>query len=599
MRGAAGPVAMPGARQRVALATLLLRANHVVPLDDMVDNLWPDRPPATARDQVVNVMSGLRRLLATAGGAAGRASLVTQPIGYLLRVDADELDVERCQAFTREADAHAAAGRLPQAVTALRTALSLYRGPVLVDVPGRFAASEARRLEELRLALVEKLMEAEFALGRHRDVVPYLARLVEEHPLRERLRGQLMVALHAVGRTADALEVYRAGHRLMVRELGLDPSAELRRLEQAIRVDAEAAGTRPGEPPTPVGVPAPLPPDVTDFTGRADEVATTRRWLHGGSAGTALPIVVVTGPAGIGKTALASRVAHLVRADFPDGQLHVTSGGADTAAVLARMLTALALPPEAIPDDLDARVRLYRSVTASRRLLIVLDGVAEAAHVRPLLPGGAGCAVLVTSRRHLAGLDGARRIRLDALSVTDALALLGTTAGPERVAADPEVARRIVDLCGRLPLAVRAAGARAASSGWPGLREFADRLADTELRLDELRAGPIDVRAAIESELAELPPPVERAARRLAALDPSPLSLAAVAATLGVSREDAEDLTDHLVEWGVLEYVASRSPAPPRYRFPELVRWCLRGQSRPGGDAEAAGRVPSSHAAGA
>lgn len=597
VHGGAGPVAMPGARQRVALATLLLRANQVVPVDDLIDNLWPDQPPTTARDQVVNVVSGLRRRLGTAAGPAGRESLVTRPTGYLLRVDADELDVERCEALIRDADAHAAAGRLPQAVAALRTALALYRGPALADVPGRFAVAEARRLEELRLAAVEKLMEAEFALGRHRDVVPGLARLVGEHPLRERLRGQLMVALHAVGRTGDALEIYRAGHRLMVQELGLDPSAELRVLERAIRADASApaqTGPAPGEPARPGGAPSQLPPDVADFTGRAGEVAAIRQWLDPSSSpgtGTALPIVVVTGPAGVGKSTSATHVGHLVRADFPDGQLYVAPGRGDTAVVLARMLAALGLSPDAAPGGLDGQLRLYRSVTAARRCLIVFDDVAAAADVRPLLPGGSGCAVLITSRRRLAGLDGVHRLRLDVLSDVDSLALLSATAGPERVAAEPEAARRIVDLCGRLPLALRAAGTKAASPGDLRLGALADRLADPRLRLDELRVGSIDVRATLESDLRELPPAVARAARQLAALAPSPFSLPAAVAALGVTRARGEDLTDRLVEWGVLEYVPPQPSVPPRYRFPELVRLCLRGHSAPGGvRRERAGR---------
>jgi DNA-binding SARP family transcriptional activator len=583
VRGEGGPVVLRSARQRVVLATLLLRANQLVPLDELIDNLWPDQPPATARDQVVNVMSGLRRLLGTADGASGRQSFVTQPPGYLLRVEAEDLDVKLFEELIREADAHWAAGRLPDAAATLRTALALHRGPVLADVPARFAVAEARQLEELRLAAVEKLMETEFALGRHGDVVTELARLVERHPLRERLRGQLMVALHAAGRTADALAVYQAGHQLMVEELGLDPSAELRRLEQAILADSNGGAGQMGpspDEPRPVAAPAQLPPDIADFTGRTGEVAAIRAWLTTSTisvgTGTALPVVVVTGPAGIGKSSLVTRVSHLVRADFPDGQLHVTSGCADTGAVLAGMFAALDVPREAIPDDLAGQVLLYRSVTASRRVLIVLENVAEAAHVRPLLPGGAGCAVLITSRRHLAGLEGAYRIRLDALRGPESLALLAAIAGPDRVAAEPEAARRIVDLCGRLPLALRAAGTRAAIGGESALRELADRLADPQRRLDELCAGEVDVRAVLESGLGEVPPALVRAARQLAVLDVSEIPLSTAVAALAVSRVRAEDVADQLVGWGILEYAQPDPSAQPRYRFAELVKLCLR-----------------------
>lgn len=246
-----GPVFLPSVRQRIVLAALLLRPDQVVPLDDIVDSLWPERPPATARDQVVNVVSALRRLLGGAGRPATRQWLATQPPGYRARIGPGRLDVEKFEALVRTADAQSGAGHPERAAPNLRTALELWRGPALADVPARFAVNEARRLEELRLAALEKLMEAEFALGRHRDLVPELTRLVAEHPLRERLRGQLMVALHAIGRTGDALAVYRAGHRLMVDELGLDPGAELRRLERTILAGAGAGSGRLPGPASP------------------------------------------------------------------------------------------------------------------------------------------------------------------------------------------------------------------------------------------------------------------------------------------------------------------------------------------------------------
>jgi len=601
-RDGSGRVALPSARQRVVLAALLLRADQVVSLDEMVDSLWPERPPATARDQVVNVMSALRRLIG-AGRPATRQWLVTQPPGYRARIAPGQLDVENFETLVRTADADSVAGRPERAAPNLRTALGLWRGPALADVPARFAVVEARRLEELRLAALEKLMEAEFALGRHRPLVPELTQLVAEHPLRERLRGQLMVALHAIGRTADALAVYRAGHRLMVDELGLDPGAELRRLERAILAGtASAAPARrarlvaaaPDARPAPrekvvVAFPAQLPRDVADFTGRRDEVQAISQRLgaeqaDGPGAATAVPVIVVTGPPGVGKSALVTHVAHLTRIRFPDGQVHVdlsgTRGHEDPAGVLARMLVALGVPRAEVPDDLPDRVQLYRSMTASRRVLVVLDDSVDAAQARPLLPGGAGCAVLITSQAELTDLEGAYRVRLDALPTDDALALLAAAAGSHRVAAEPTAARSIVDLCGRLPLALRVAGGRAAVQPELSLRRLADRLADPDRRLDELRAGGLDVRAALAASLRGLAPEVTLAARRLALLDVTNFPLWTVAAILQVPPAEAEDLLDRLVERHIIECAGVDALDQPRYRLPELVRLYLRERTQ-------------------
>ena len=584
VRSRVGPVALTGARQRVVLAALLLRPNQVVPLDDLVDSLWPDGPPATARDQVVNVVSTVRRLVGAGEWAPDRKWLATQPPGYLVRIGPGQLDLQDFEAHVRAADAESKAGRPAEAARELRAGLALWRGPALTNVPAPFAGAEARRLAEVRLATVEKLVDAEFAAGRHRDLVPELTQLVAEHPLRERLRGQLMLALHAAERTADALAVYRAGRRLVVEEFGLEPGAELQRIERAVLTDTLVAEPRERAVAVPVPAPAQLPRDVADFTGRRAEVAEIRRRLAG-SVGTAVPVVAVVGPPGVGKSALVTHVAHQLRAGFPDGQLHAdlrgTRGSRDPSAVLVAMLGALGVSGSAVPEPQYERVRLFRSLTAGRRVLVVLEDAADAVQVRPLLPGDPGCAVLVTSQAQLPDLEGVHRIRLDALPDDDALALLAATAGAARVAAEQAAARLVVALCERLPLALRVAGAKAAIRPDRSLARLADRLADPARRLDELRAGDLDVRSSLAPSVRALTSELAAAARRLAQLGSGSFATWAAIAALDTTPAETERLVDHLVERQLVEHTGIDSLGQPRYRFPELLRLFLRdGQPR-------------------
>ncbi|MFD2766533.1 AfsR/SARP family transcriptional regulator [Micromonospora eburnea] len=603
VRGRSGPILLPGARQRVVLAALLLRRNRVVSVDEMIDGLWPQSPPATAREQVLTVVSSLRRLLGDAGRPAADRLVVTRSPGYLLRIEDEQLDLARAERLLRDADQDG----LPATVraAALRSALALWRGPELTDVPAPFAVTEAHRLTELRLATMEKLVEVEFALHRHVELIPELTRLVAEHPLRERLRGQLMTALNAVGRTAEALEVYRAGRRRMADELGLEPGAELRRLERVILAGAEdragrdrsqsppvpddppagtGAGTHPPAAiaPAPAAIPAQLPADISDFTGRAAEVdELCARLTSSGSAGlTAVPVVILSGIPGVGKSALATHVGHLLRARFPDGQLYVGLRGThdrpqEPAEVLGRVLVALGVHRAAVPDDVEDRVLLYRSVTAERRVLVVLDDAASAAQVRPLVPGGSGCAVLVTSRSDLGDVEGGHHLYLDVLPDEDALALLRATAGAERVAAEPSVAARLLELCGWLPLAVRIVGARLATRPHWSLRRLADRLADQH-RLDELHHGDLEIRASLELSFRGLDPHADSAAQLLSLLTAPSFPGWAAAAVLQRPVVVAEALLDQLVQHRIVEYAGRDAAGQDRYRFHDLVGLLLR-----------------------
>jgi DNA-binding SARP family transcriptional activator/tetratricopeptide (TPR) repeat protein len=601
IRGASGPIPLPGARVRVALAVLLLGANTAVMVDDIIDNLWPEQAPATAREQVLTVVSMLRRMLGDTRRPAESRLLVTHSPGYLLRIAPQQLDAHRFEALVRTAEQELAAGQAAPAAATLRNALALWRGRALAGVPGRpVIVAAVQRLEELRLGAVETLIEVEFRLGRHRDLVPQLARLVAEHPLRERLRGQLMLALDVVGRRAEALEVYQAGRRLMVAELGLEPGAELQRVERAILADtgndtghkagSYAAGPSdgPAEPQgrtaVPPACPAQLPPDVADFTGRHAEIEDICRRVVRHSAhrtGTAVSVVAISGQPGVGKSALATRVGHLLQADFPDGQLHVGLRGTqerpeNPADALVRMIAALGGSTVMISDDLDERTRVYRTLTAHRRVLVILDDAAAAAQVRPLLPGGSGCGVIVTSRRGLADLAGADHVPLDVLPGDEALALLAATTGPERVAAEPVAARRLLGLCGRLPMAVRIAGAKLASRPHWSLGKLADRLADQHRRLDELRVGDLEVRASLELSFRGLDPEADAAARRVALLDAPTFPGWVAAAVLATPLAVAEDLIDRLMERQIVEYAGLDETGCPRFRFHDLTRLYLR-----------------------
>jgi DNA-binding SARP family transcriptional activator len=479
VRAGGRPVPIGGPKPRALLALLLLNAGRVVPTSQILEALWAGRPPASGATRVQGLVAQVRASLARAGVLP--SPIGTHPDGYLLTVGDGELDLDAFERRLRQARTAAAEGDLAAAASAYRAGLGLWRGKALAGVAAPFAGSEAARLEERRLVAVEELTEVELARGGHADLVGELAALVVKYPRWERLRERLMLALYRSGRQAEALEVYRQGHRLLVDELGLEPGPDLRRLQRAILAGDPglllAAGTAPGAPrPAPVvDPPAQLPPDIADFTGRQEQVARLRAALDSARPPRAVAIAVLSGKPGVGKTALAVHVAHRLRPEFPDGQLQVDLGGAERRPlapdeVLDRFLRALGIAGAAVPAPLEERRDLYRSRLADRRVLVVLDNAADEAQVRPLLPGSPSCAVLVTSRGRLAALDGALRFDVDVLGARDTVRLLARIAGQARVAAEPEAADTIGRLCGHLPLAVRVAGARLASAstgGWP------------------------------------------------------------------------------------------------------------------------------------
>jgi DNA-binding SARP family transcriptional activator len=591
---------------RSVLAVLLINAGQVVPVDVLINEVWRDAPPDTAANLVSIYVLRLRRLM---GDTDGRL-LRTRAPGYQLRLGAAETDVQVFEALVHDGRRALAAGDAQGAAATLAEALTLWRGSPLADVvPTPLVEAEAERLAELRLDAAELRITAELACGGHAQVIPELRRLLADYPLREGLWALLMRALDGAGRHAEALDAYGQARNAIAGELGVDPGPELRQLysdllahdERLARESGDAPGSitagtvtasagphegataaEPARAARPVPAPAQLPADVTDFTGRSDQVRHLSDLLSGAGAngeGGAVRIALVAGSGGLGKTSLAVHAAHQVRGRFPDGQLYVDLLGATplplgAGDVLARFLRDLGVDGRDIPVDEAELAARYRTVLAGRRILILLDNARDAAQVRPLLPGTASCAVLVTTRSRMPDLASTRLVDLDVLDDDEALTLFTRVVGDDRAAAEPEATAELLLACAGLPLAIRICAARLATrSGWT-IATMANRLRDEHRRLDELSVGDLAVRASFQVSFASLsasaqPDGVAPAdAFRLLGLWHGPsISSAAAAALFGTAEGRASGALEALVDAHLLE-----STAPDRYKFHDLLR---------------------------
>ncbi|GHJ43601.1 hypothetical protein Cs7R123_09430 [Catellatospora sp. TT07R-123] len=561
-------VPLGGTKPQTLLAALLLEHGRVVPLTRLIDILWPEDPPETAKAAIHTYVRSLRQALA---GHGGDAVIVTRAPGYLAEVVPESLDAYTFERLLAEARRTDAAEEVSELLTA---ALALWRGPALAGLGASLLAGEADRLEQLRTAATEQRVAADLVLGRHGQVVAELAALVARHPTNERLRGQYMTALYAAGRQSDALAAYQQGRDALSEELGVDPGPELAALHRAIlRGDPSLVSASPPER-APKAAPAQLPVAPADFTGRADQ---TEALLAALAPAAGPGVQVIAGRGGSGKSALAVHVAHQVKASFPDGQLYAELRGmSDTPAepgeVLGRMLRALGVDFTAVPASAAERAELFRGLLAGRRVLLVLDDAADEQQIRPLLPGEPGCAVLVTARNRLGGLSGARRIDLDVLDPGEALELLGRIAGADRVVAEPDAALAIADLCGHLPLAICIAGARLATrQRWP-LGLLADRLADEQRRLDELTIADLQVRAGFELSYRSLGEAARRTLRRLGHLGVPEFSSWIAAWLTDTAESAAEDVVEQLVDAHLVDFSHVDELGQLRYRLHGLVR---------------------------
>ncbi|WP_406148056.1 BTAD domain-containing putative transcriptional regulator [Streptomyces sp. NBC_01012] len=585
-------VPVGGPRHRTILVVLLLSPGRIVPVDTLIEAVWGDHPPATARTQVSICIAALRKTFKTAG-FPGEVIVTAHP-GYLLQVGMHQLDSEEFSGLVAAAELAVKNNRLAEAARCYADGLKLWRGRPLAGVTGRLVEDEAQRLEELRLDTYENATAVHLRLGDHQKILPDLAAMVREHPLRERARHQLITAQYHSGRRAEALETFRDGRRWLIDELGLEPGPALAELHNAILQDEpsltahghEGAGGDPLSVQKPVGDPLELPPDVWGLAGRKEELAQLDELLELSAVAHGPATGLITGVGGVGKTCLAVRWAHSVADRFPDGQLFADLRGYDehlepttAGEILGRFLRSLSVPIGQIPGEPEERAALYRSLLADRRVLVVLDNVRTFAQVRPLLPSSGGCCVVVTSREQLPEMVAwppQAWVRLGRLSSYEAVELLGKIVGEERIAADPPSAARLVELCDLLPLALRIAGARLASKPHWTVSRLVRRLSDERLRLDELSSGESQVRASFALTYRGLSPATALLYRSLGLLDVPDFGAWVASALLDTDLLTGERLIEQLVDAQFLDVVGLDATGHPRYRFQNLLRLFAR-----------------------
>jgi DNA-binding SARP family transcriptional activator len=576
-------------KPRQVLALLLLRHNQIVPTETLIKELWGGDPPRSARSTLQTYVYKLRKLLSGlsdgSGGSDGEGVLSTKPTGYMATINPSDIDVWRFEQLVEQGRGYLDEQPDLAAATFAR-ALDLWRGPALADVMlGEVLPPHITFLTERRLVALELRIEAELSLGWHRERISELRQLIAEFPLHEGFHAQLMLALYRSDRRSEAHDVYRRFSHQIDDELGLEPGQALRQLHEALLSGEPSLRLRPQSAIRVSAVPhavlpAQLPRDINDFVGRADLLDRIEQLLilqHGAYAGN---LVQITGMPGIGKTALAVRVARRVKCHFPDGQFFGELADQESVPVgpremLGAFLVSAGISPELIPDSVLERSKMFRSWTDQRRVLIMLDDAVSADQVIPLLPGSPHCQVLITARGRLAGLDDTCVVEVPRLSCEEGIALLGNIAGVRRVEREQAAARELVRLCGHHPLAIRAVGTRLVGAPAWSLAKMVTRLTEPSTRLAFISSPGMEVAASIESSFLALGQPDQHALPMLSML-PDAFTAELAARLLGIEVDQVEESLVRLVHSHLIEMSADGPDGTVSYRFHPLVRLWAR-----------------------
>jgi DNA-binding SARP family transcriptional activator/tetratricopeptide (TPR) repeat protein len=562
--GPLGPATLIGTRQRALLALLALNAGNVVAQSRLVDALWGENPPRTA---VRTLQSHVARVRQALDGCGLPDVLLTRGPGYVLTVSHGDVDAHLFEDAVRLAKADLNNNAVTDAVTRLTAGLRLWRGEALADAgPESWAAAEIERLTEVRLDAIEELWDARIHLGEHTAAVGELERQLVSTPLRERLVGLLMLALYRCGRHSDALDRYERVRTRLADELGVDPGPKLQTLHTAIL--RREPGLDPKPNPVQAPVPAQLPPPVGHFAGRSEELASL--------AGPEASIVVVSGPAGIGKTALAVQWAHQVKHRYPDGQLFLDLRGHDPDAALTpgdaltHALRGLGIPPDRIPAGVADQTALYRSLVHDRRILIILDNGGTADHVLPLVPPTVSSTLVVTSRSQLSALaidHAVQSAELNVLTVKEARALVDRVLGVQRVERESASAFELIELCGRMPLALRIAAAKLAARPRQQIADLVAELSDDRLNALQVTGDSRSVRTVFASAYNALSEPAARMFRLLGLHPGTSFGTRLAAAVTGLSHGRARRSVDELSAAHLI-----MEGERGQYRFHDLIR---------------------------
>lgn len=576
-------------QQRAVLAFLLLREGRPATAEEIIESLWGEDTPRSVNGVLRTYVYRLRRLFT----AESHADPLIQSVGgsYLLPAANESVDLRVFQRHIAHARAARAEKDLARTASLLRQGLGLWQGTPLSGIRGPYVERQRQRLEQLRAEAQEDLLAVSLDLGAYQEVIPELINAVADRPLHERLRELLMMALYRAGRQAEALDVYTDTYRLLDSELGVAPGPALRELHTRIlQADPElrpldaslpAPSTEPTRPTTAPGaaplapIPAQIPPDIPDFTGRAAEITEITDVL---SAPTGpAPAVGLTGLGGMGKTTLAVHVAHLLYDKFPDGQVYADLGAGrdDPAEVLAGFLRACGV--QDVPSSLNERAALWRTVLADRKMLVVLDDAANGEQVRHLLPATAGSASIITSWRRIVGLPGLHWIKVDAMAPEDSLRLLARIAGEDRIAAEPDPARRLVAACSHQPLAVRLAAARLLDRPAWSVTQIAQQLDEDLCESVVMQADRVVADEPLERAQNRLDDDAAAAFRLLAVPGNRYLTAPSAAAALGLPESSALALLERLVDAHLLVLDADSFG---RYYYHGLIKAYARRQAQ-------------------